>query len=57
MTKKVKKGNTTFAKLGIKTQPISEKECNHVADNQGLCYWCGIILNEDRWFYYLGRKS
>lgn len=48
MKKKVKKGNTTFAKLGIKTQPISEKECNHVADNQGLCHWCGIVLNEDR---------
>ena len=29
------------------------KDGNHCVDNQGLCHWCGILLNPEWWSFYV----
>ena len=26
---------------------------NHCVDNQGLCHWCGVLLNPEWWSFYV----
>lgn len=30
---------------------------HHTADNQGLCWWCGVIVEQDWWDLYTGKKT
>ncbi len=31
------------------------KNDHHTVDNQGLCYWCGKLLEPDWWEAYAGE--
>jgi hypothetical protein len=33
------------------------KSGNHTADNQGLCWWCGLIVEPDWWAAYIGERQ
>lgn len=32
------------------------KNGHHTTDNQGLCHWCGKLLNPDWWEAYAGKR-
>lgn len=32
------------------------QEGRHTADNQGLCWWCGTIVEIDWWEHYIGKR-
>ena len=29
----------------------------HTADNQGLCWWCGLLVEPDWWAHYIGETN
>lgn len=30
---------------------------NHTSDNQGLCWWCGTMVNPEWWDAYIGPQK
>ena len=30
------------------------KNGEHTSDNQGLCWWCGCVVNQDGWDDFVG---